>query len=209
MNKIILITATILTTAFAKAQNFSKSFVSTGLSIGNFDQLTLANIPVSYNHQVKGLNGLRYILGIRQNLAFGQSTYTINNQQTTIDDISSYSVNVMFGFEYISKRKLLFGFTIDALGVNTGTRSFKTIGTDPIYKINPEYTNILLGASNDRGTLNSEFYLGYRLSEFISLKAGLAHYLITLEYSNINGKGCVQSFSNIPFVQLQYSLWQN
>jgi hypothetical protein len=47
MNKIILITATILTTAFAKAQNFSKSFVSTGLSIGNFDQLTLANIPVS------------------------------------------------------------------------------------------------------------------------------------------------------------------
>lgn len=209
MNKIILITAIILTTAFAKAQNFSKSFVSTGFSMGNFDQLTLANIPVSYNHQVKGLNGLRYILGIRQNLAFGQRTYTINNQQTIIDDISSYSVNVMFGFEYISKRNLLFGFTIDALGVNTGTRSFKTIGTDAIYKINPEYSNILLGASNDRGTLNSEFYIGYRLSELISLKAGLAHYLITLEYSNINGKGRVQSFSNIPFVQLQYSLWQN
>lgn len=189
-------------------QSIPAQTISVGLSAGNSDKLTLFNIPIIYHHEIKQIQGLRYSLGIRQNIAFGQRKFTLNNQSTTIDDISSYSINMMVGLEYISKYKFLVGFTIDAFGGNFGTRSFKTVGTDPVYAIKPEYTNVLLGGSNDKGTLNSEYYVGYRFNDNITLKAGLAHYLISLEYANSKGKGRIQSFSNLPFIQVQYSLWQ-
>lgn len=189
-------------------QSLPSKTVSIGLSAGNLDKLTLLSVPIVYNHEIKVVPGLRYNVGIRQNLAFGERKFTLNNQSTIIDDISSYSVNLMLGLEYISTRKFLAGFNIDVFGGNFGTRTFKTVGTDPVYTIKPEYTNALLGGSKDKGTLNSEYYIGYRFNDNLTVKAGLSHYLLTLEYSNNKGNGRIQSFSNLPFIHIQYSLWQ-
>lgn len=195
--------------ASAGAQTLPKQTVSVGLSAGRVDNLSLVSIPVTYNAQLtESIHGLRYTAGIRQNLGFGQRKYTINGQSTLIDDISSYSINLMAGLEYVSPYKFLAGFNLDLVGINVGTRSFKTIGTDPVYKINPETTNMLLGGSNDKGALNSEFYIGYCLNDNFTLKAGVSHYLITLEYENTKGKGRTQAFTTLPYIQLQYLLWQ-
>ncbi|MES2778408.1 MAG: hypothetical protein V4651_00790 [Bacteroidota bacterium] len=209
MKKLLLSAIIIVFLSSSQAQTLPKQMISVGLSAGYSEKLTLMSMPVTYNAQLtSAFPRLRYTAGVRQNLGFGQRKYTINNQSTLIDDISSYAINFMAGLEYISPYKLLIGFNIDLLGINVGTRSFKTIGTDPVYKINPETTNVLLGGSNDKGALNSEFYLGYRMNDNITFKAGLSHYLITLEYQNNNGKGRTQAFSTIPFIQAQYTLWQ-
>lgn len=195
--------------ASAGAQTLPKQMVSVGVSAGRVENLWLVTVPVTYNAQLfESIHGLRYTAGIRQNLGFGQRKYTINKQSTLIDDISSYSINLMAGLEYVSPYKISVGFNLDLVGVNVGTRTFKTIGTDPVYKINPETTNLLLGGSNDKGALNSEFYIDYHLNDQFTVKAGIMHYLITLEYENTKGKGRTQAFSTLPYVQLQYRLWQ-
>lgn len=209
MKKIFVFASLLGLITIARAQSLPKQMVTVGLSAGYSDKLSLLSMPVTYNARIaESSPGLRYTVGVRQNLGFGQREYTINRQRAIIDDISSYSFNLMAGLEYISPYKLLIGFNIDVLGVSVGTRSFKTIGNDPVYKINPETTNVLLGASNDKGALNSEFFVGYRINNHLTAKAGLSHYLITLEYENNAGKGRTQVFSNIPFLQLQYTLWE-
>jgi hypothetical protein len=199
----------LLVIAGTTAQTLPKEFVSLGLSAGKTDKLNMGSMPITFSHQIAGLPNIRYQLGLRQNLAFGATKFTINNSKVLIDDISNYSINLFAGLEYISKYKLLAGFNIDLIGGTFGTRSYKTINAEPVYAINPEGINMLLGGSNDKGSLNSEFYLGYRFNDNITLKAGVSHYLLTLEYSNSAGKGTTQSFINIPFAKIEYTLWQN
>lgn len=210
MKKPLLTAAFMLLAAAATfSQSLPKQFVSLGLSIGKTDKLNMGSMPVTFSHQVApSLPGLRYQLGLRQNLAFGETKFTINNQKVLIDDISNYSINLFAGLEYISKYKVLAGFNIDLIGGTFGTRSYKTVGTDPVYSISPEAMNMLLGGSNDKGSLHSEYYLGYRFNDNITVKAGLSHYLLSLEYNNSNGKGTTQSFINIPFAKIEYTLWQ-
>jgi hypothetical protein len=199
----------LLVIAGTTAQTLPKEFVSLGLSIGKTDKLNMGSMPITFSHQIAGLPNIRYQLGLRQNLAFGATKFTINNSKVLIDDISNYSINLFAGLEYISKYKLLVGFNIDLIGGTFGTRSYKTINAEPVYAINPEGINMLLGGSNDKGSLNSEFYLGYRFNDNITLKAGVSHYLLTLEYSNSAGKGTTQSFINISFAKIEYTLWQH
>jgi hypothetical protein len=186
------------------AQTLPKSSFSAGFAYGRSDKINMGSIPVSCSHQIAGKPSFRYILGIRQNLAFGSTEFNINDQKTLIDDLSNYSVNLFAGLEYISKYKVLVGVNTDLLGGTFGTRSFKTIGKDPVYSVNPESINVCMS----KGSVNSELYLGYRFNDNITVKAGLSHYLLSLEYSNSKEKGVTQTSVNIPFVKIEYTLWQ-
>jgi hypothetical protein len=189
---------------FAQESAAPEQFVTIGLSGGNADQLSLFSIPIAYYQQLANIKGLYYSVGVRQNLAFGRKQFTINKQDALIDDISNYSINAMVGLEY-SHNKVFVGFNVDLLGINTGTRSYKTVSTDPVYKINPENIN-LVGVS---GCTNNEFYLGYRFTELFAAKIGVSYYNMSILYSN-NKISETSSYvaSILPMLHIQYTLWQ-
>jgi hypothetical protein len=181
-----------------------KQFVTLGLSGGYNAQLSLFSLPITYHHRLGKVNGLYYSAGVRQNLAFGRSDFKINGQTALIDDISNYSLNAMVGAEYHSGN-IFIGFNIDLLGVNTGTRSYKTVGTDPVYKITPEHLN----TADVSGCTNNEFYLGYRFSETFSAKVGVSYYNMSLLYSNRSTKETSSYVGSLlPMLNIQYTLWE-
>lgn len=204
MKKLLPFLSLLLIISATRAQTLPKSFFSAGFAFGKSDKINLGSMPVTFSHQIAGKPNFRYIIGLRQNLVFGSTEFTINSQKATMDDLSNYSVSVFAGLEYISDFKVLAGLNTDLLGGTLGTRSFKTIGKDPVYSVNPEAVNLPM----DKGSLNTELYLGYRFNEDITVKAGFSRYSLSLEYSNRMGKGVTQSTVNLPFIKLEYTLWQ-
>lgn len=193
---------------YAQAQNTKADF-GVGFSYGRIDNLSLVSTPIVYSHQVAQVAGLRYIVGLRQNLAFGAKTFEVNKQQTLIDDLSTYSINLMAGLEYVSKYKLTAGFNIDLLGGTIGTRSYKTVGKDPVYAIKTQDVNLLKGGESDEGSLNSEFYIGYKFNSKSQVKVGIVHYGMGLLYSNKSiAETKTLEFVTMPFIAFQYTLWE-
>ncbi len=210
MKKLFLLTLAFCSFQFVSAQEkLPKSMVFTGLSFAGTKDMTALSMPVAISHSIAGNTQFRYIAGIRQSLAYGAAEFIFNDQEAWIDDLSNYSINIMGGFEYLSNRKFSAGLTIDLIGASVGTRSYKTVDTDPVYKVNPEGLNVFMGGDNSKGTLNSELYLGYRVSEQLTAKIGVTRYHLGLLYSNTKTPSTsAGTFLTMPFVHLQYSLWE-
>jgi hypothetical protein len=85
------------------------------------------------------------------------------------------AMNLSIDMRYQFTSKLAAGFSIDALGFSLGGEKNGThINGAPTRTENAKPTpfNILLISDNDRGSLNSEIYLAYDVSEKIAVKAG-------------------------------------
>lgn len=205
MRKITLLFSFCAFFYIAKAQDeMPKQAVSFGFSAAALNKMTVMSSPLQYSHQIAGKPQLRYILGLRQTLAFGATEFNINKQTTLIDDISNYSINVMAGFEYVYKRKMTVGFNLDLVGGTIGTRSYKTIGKDPVYSMSAEGLNVLFSS----GSLNSQVYVGYYIHPLLSLKIGVTNYRAGLQYSNATTSLTPASKSLVmPFFQFEYMLW--
>jgi len=91
------------------------------------------------------------------------------------------ALNVSINLQYSFSSKFEVGFNIDAVGLSFGgkqTGQFISSTLPPINELhmhNASVTpfNLLLVGDNDIGTLNSELYVRYWLSEKIGIKAGL------------------------------------
>jgi hypothetical protein len=206
MKKLFLFALTFCALFSVSAQNeLPKSLVFTGVSYGYSKDLKVLSMPVAISHSIAGNPHFRYIAGIRQSLAYGASEFTFNGEKAWIDDLSNYSMNIMGGLEYVSDRKISVGFNTDIIGGTVGTRSFKTVGKDPVYTVSPEGLNVLFGG----GSLNSEFYVGYQLSPSVTAKIGMTHYNLGLVYSNTETPSTTSgTFINLAFIHLQYTLWK-
>jgi len=94
------------------------------------------------------------------------------------------SINVSIHFTYPITTKVSAGFNIDAIGFSFGGRQTGNYINGPFGKFvnaSPTHFNILLISDNDRGSLNSEFYLRYVLNDSWGVKLG-AQFLFT-EYT--------------------------
>jgi hypothetical protein len=183
-----------------------KHQVFIGGSAGYIDKFNVWSMPLGYQYCIPNTS-IQLMGGLRQTLGFGESRFTINKQETNIDDISNYSINLMIGASYQARFGGVIGFNIDVLGGTFGTRSYKTVGKDPIYSINPEGINVLLGGQNDMGSLNSSFYIGYRFKNNLLVQGGISHYGMVYSYSGLNAFGNTQRFLNLPYVQVEWPLW--
>ncbi len=79
-----------------------------------------------------------------------------------------YSVNLLINLGYQITPKLQVGFDIDLLGASfgpNGSPTFISNGVEQTAKVNPTPLNILLVGANDRGSLSSNFYAGYKFSD--------------------------------------------
>lgn len=102
---------------------------------------------------------------------------------------NTYALNFMLNIRYSFTDRFSAGFNIDLVGVSFGKEQSGTYinGNDPNgIKTKPTAGaptgfNLLLIGENDLGSLNSEFFVAYRINERWSVKAGVQH--IFMEYT--------------------------
>ncbi|HEY9045842.1 MAG TPA: hypothetical protein VIN08_08100 [Ohtaekwangia sp.] len=104
--------------------------------------------------------------------------------QENIDTITTataatYSVNLAVYLQYTLRPRLDIGVNIDLLGFSFGSEkrfnilsSVYDAGQAPVQQASPTSFNLLLTSDNDKGSLNSEFYIRYWLTEKIGIRAG-------------------------------------
>lgn len=87
--------------------------------------------------------------------------------------INSLNVSVNVGYNFNSKWSA--GFNIDLVGFSFGRKSSAVLMSNGITRTEPSATvpafNVLLTGDNDYGSLNSEFFLKYKLNERWGLRA--------------------------------------
>ncbi|MFN3840459.1 MAG: hypothetical protein ACK4RF_07110, partial [Cyclobacteriaceae bacterium] len=84
------------------------------------------------------------------------------------------SLNLFINLRYAFNEKVHVGFNIDAIGVSIGGSAQGTYLDFPIGSVtnaNPATFNLLLISDNDKGSLNSEFYIKYFFSKRWAAKA--------------------------------------
>lgn len=85
------------------------------------------------------------------------------------------SLNISFNSEYTLSNKLSVGFNIDLLGISFGANKNGTYinnGNNSIVGSKPTTVNVLLISDNDLGSLNSEFFIRYKINNKWSLRGG-------------------------------------
>lgn len=84
------------------------------------------------------------------------------------------SLNLLINLRYAWSNRLHMGFNIDAIGFSFGADKGGTYLNFPegsASRAKPTSLNILLTSDNDKGSLNSEFYVRYFLTKRWALKA--------------------------------------
>jgi hypothetical protein len=92
----------------------------------------------------------------------------------------------MINLGYNFTPKMQIGFNIDLLGFSFGpeaTPAFRSNGVQVNTKAKPTSFNLLLVGNNDKGTLNSEFYLRYKINNKIGLKVAYQYFFTELTTS--------------------------
>jgi hypothetical protein len=142
--------------------------------------------------------GVRYTSFVAANKYYttAPSKYTSSTQslgtifsetiQENIDTITTataitHSFNLALHIQYTITTKFDIGCNIDLVGVSFGpSKQFNIIsnvydaGQEPVQQGSPTTLNLLLTSDNDIGSLNSEFFVRYKLTPKISLRGGYA-----------------------------------
>ena len=104
------------------------------------------------------------------------------------------------------------GFNLDVAGFSFGAHenaSFRRSSSDPARTVgaSPGGGNLFLFGSNDRGSLNSEFYLAWQFSPSWSVRGGLAHLLTEYVIADDLGGATrrYRKFSNLAFAAVRWT----
>ncbi len=113
--------------------------------------------------------------------ALFKEVVTENMDSLFINTPQVNSLNIALNLSYRISKKWGAGFSIDLVGLSFGSKENGTyINGQQKSSVSSKPTsfNVLLTGDNDRGSLNSEFYLRYFLQEKWAIKAGF-QYLFT------------------------------
>ena len=103
-----------------------------------------------------------------ENIEANIDTFLISKPQT-------FAINAMINLGYKVTQKITLGFNIDAIGFSFGGAkrgNYINGSQGQNLTSKPTSFNLLLISDNDLGSLNSEFYGKYQLTEKLALKAG-------------------------------------
>lgn len=192
------------------ADEFPPQYLSANISVaGKSDGLfRMYSVALAYNHCMFGSNAFRYLGGIRYNHSSGSETFDFGGTSIRADKILVSGINAFAGVEAVIYKKFSMGLNIDLIGhAIEYTRPVLTQNTN-ITDVKPELFNVLLINKNDRGSLNSEFYLSYRYKEEFIISAGMSHFATGIEYLVASSNYRTVSFSNMLLLKFQYMMWK-
>lgn len=126
------------------------------------------------------------------------------------------AINLQLILHYQVNKKFGVGFDIDVLGASFGAQqkgdfvsSSWPQNTSSAIAAKPTVPNILLTSDNDWGTLNSEFYVSYKLRQKVALRAGLqflfTEYTTTVPLAFNNDR--FRNKSSLGFIAINYNLY--
>ncbi len=161
-----------------------KLFLGAGLRMNNFfgsnANFTTANAELS-----RGKTGLGAFFSPKKNE---------NIDTVTIGSSSAFSLNLGFYAGYVINDNWSVGANIDLLGFSVGSNAdanYITNGVSSATKAKPNNINALLVGDNDLGSLNSQFYVRYRINAHWSATAstGIMHteFVTENKVQNLNG----------------------
>jgi hypothetical protein len=161
--------------------------------------------------------------GIRLTNYFGnENLYTTAPPQLIKDEkidtirfstAQTNSLNTSINLEYNFHPKIGIGFNIDAIGVSFGKEQkgvlqSDKIGADTEIKAQPTTLNLLLIGTNDIGSLNSEFFVYYRISNKATVRAGVSHlfseYTTTQKWADNDRFRTINTFAFLAFTFSPY-----
>lgn len=101
------------------------------------------------------------------------------------------ALNISIHLQYTILKKIDLGFNIDAIGISFGAVQNASVissvydpGQPYLIEAKPTRLNLLLTSDNDIGSLNSEFYLRYWITQHIGIRAGYTFFFS--EYTTAN-----------------------
>ena len=123
-------------------------------------------------------------------LIFFAGQRTDYHDTLTVQRPLTHSANISINLGYNFTNKWSAGFNIDLIGFTFGRESsaiFKSNGTTKIEPMaKPAAFNVLLTGDHDRGSLNSEFFVKYKITPRWGVKAVYQFVFIEYETENIN-----------------------
>ncbi len=100
------------------------------------------------------------------------------------------SLNAAISLGYQISKKWDVGFNIDLIGLSFGRKSSSILESNGITRTDPQSKpvafNVLLTGDHDRGTLNSEFFLRYKISPRWGIRA--IYQFLFVEYESVSVK---------------------
>ncbi len=136
---------------------------------------------------------LKLGFGPRMTHLYSSQIRTVDDQSEFLENINLTAFNLAFYSEY-EFENISLGFNIDMIGLTLG----KSALLNKTQKISPRKFNALLGGEADRGTLNSEFWLGTYWRNHL-LRLGLAHEVVEFSGQSANNKRRQKFFDVIFF----------
>ncbi|MGB1206706.1 MAG: hypothetical protein ACPG5B_13730 [Chitinophagales bacterium] len=135
----------------------------------------------------------------------------------TVGSASMSSIAATFNIKMRFARKVELGFNIDVLGVGFGgeTKGEFVSSENPEFNgtqsAKPTPISLLLGGASDRGTLSSEMYIGYWITEKFNARVGF-NYLFT-EYKTTEklaqDNSRFRNRAGMPFIAISFSPYHN
>lgn len=196
--KFIFIVIFILIHSFSFAQEESKtahlaSFSGAfGSNQGSISLDYINNWRLGKSKKIEIGGGIRFTSYFGSNRYHTSAPASLANENKNTDSLlinspQVNSLNLVINLGYRISNKFNVGFNIDFIGFSFGGKqnSFYINGNQgQSVDAKPTAFNILLVGNNDRGSLNSEFYLRYFITQKIAVK-GAFQYLFT-EYTTDN-----------------------
>lgn len=213
------------TTVFTSNAQSIRVYEHIGLSIATANKVTVPSIAYTQTLEFGRERSYRIGTGFRLNY-FNLKNRTFDGVETKIKQVSitpnpkfnGASVNIPIVAEFHTK-KIILGVNIDIIGMSFGkTREGENLkvdnyeGTLDSLNASPRSLSLLLLGKNNRGTLNSELYLGYKVSDELTVRAGISSLSssFTSRYTPKSGKettlGRFQTSQIMPFFSLVFNL---
>ncbi|MCF8059274.1 MAG: hypothetical protein K9K67_08260 [Bacteriovoracaceae bacterium] len=184
------------------ATNYADLSFGLGSVDPNKELLTAISAKVNRNYQIEKKLFEGDILlggGIRATNYRSNLYQTQTDHIEVIEKVSVTAFNLMFE-SLVKWEKVFVGLNIDFIG-------FSLKGTSRIQNTNKEISNssfnLLRGGENDKGTLNSQIFVGFQFDSFYT-RVGLSHSAIEFEGQVTNSAAERQNFVDVLFVGIGY-----
>lgn len=187
---------------------------SAGFAFGSGEQTTLFAASIGWDHSLTRLPRAQVGYGVRLNLVSGSTqNFTeadpnippAQRASILIEDPLLVAVNFFAQAQFALLAGVAAGFNIDAIGIGFGPSrvGVPSTGATADSTVSAQHFNLLQGGIRDRGSLNSEFYVAFRVRARVAIRVGFAHAVSGYEVSRAGGGRKYQRFVTFPFVAIR------
>jgi hypothetical protein len=176
-------TASAQQSTLPKKQQFANLTIGFGSAEMSYSTSYYHNWNLGNKNKIFIGTGVRFTATNAKNKNYTSAPSNLAGEATKMDtafgaNTSIYALNALLNMGYNFSPRLQLGFNIDLIGYSFGpekTYQFQGSGLQNNTKASPTPLNLLLVGTNDKGTLNSELYLQYKIKENLGIKIGYQH----------------------------------